>query len=418
MLHTRYSVLCVLAASVLCSSPLLGQTGFQPVTFPGVDGGDGQLDVLARAIGDSRIVLLGENGHGVGEFTTAKVRLVEWLHRELGFEVVVMESGFFECGRAWTRAARSSSRRLLYACLKYPFQHAEILPLFELVRGRLNTDRPLELAGMDPQAQGFDSGERPAELHATLKAHDPDLARRVAAYDSALFLVPDSGGLGEEVYPWILKNGSEVRAAYESAAAQTDGRDRWAFRLAAGLVDRLLVRARAMQAGASGWPSSYYELRDEWMARAVVAIADSIAGSRKVVVWLHNDHARYGTFDVDGSDVRSVGGFLRDWYGDEVFSMGFFMGGGVIADNGRRDREVVPPPEGGIEDFLGAGGHDAGYLVLSGNESAEVRQWASALRPYLRMGLDPRELVPMEEFDALFYVDRVGPPEYSIPPGR
>lgn len=415
MLATRPGILCALWISVLSAAPLSGQVDLQPVTFPEMT--RAELEPLARAIGDRRIVLLGENGHGVGELTTAKVRLVEWLHRELGFEVVVFESGFFECARAWAEAAGSSPRRLLYDCLRYPFQHAEVLPLFELIHARADTDRPLELAGMDPQAQGFDSGGRPAASHATLCLHHPGLARRIARYDSLLYLVPDSGGLGDDVYPWLLETGDEVRAAYDSAAALSGGRARWAFRLAGGLLDRLLVRARAMDAGASAWPPSYYGLRDEWMARAVAAIADSIAGPRKVVVWLHNDHARYGPFDAGGNDVRSVGGFLREWYGRDVFSMGFFMGGGVIADNGRREREVLPPPEGGIEDVLGGGGHDAGYLVLSGNESAALREWASGLRPYLRMGLDRRELVPIEEFDALFYVHRVGPPEYAIPGG-
>jgi hypothetical protein len=31
------------------------------------------------------------------------------------------------------------------------------------------------------------------------------------------------------------------------------------------------------------------------------------------------------------------------------------------------------------------------------------------------MGLDELELVPAHEFDALFHVDSVGPPEYRIP---
>lgn len=410
--------LLVTLASLLTPSLVEGQSTFRAVELGSGDAiRPDELEPLARAIGDRRIVLLGENGHGVGEFTTTKARLVGWLHDELGFEVVVMESGFFECAHAWDGAGESTPRRLLYDCLKYPFQHAEILPLFERIHDSWDTDRPLELAGMDLQAQGFDSGPRPGAMYAVLGPRAPALARRVAAYDSALYLVADSGGMAPQTLaPWLLEHHEEVEAAYDSAAALTEGTDRWIFELAGGLVDRLLLSARAEAAGTER-PGRYGELRDEWMARAVAAVADSVAGPRRVVVWLHNDHARYGTIGAGDQRTRTVGGYLREWYGDDVFSIGFFMGQGVIADNGRAERQVGTPPDGGVEAFLGSTGHEAGYLVLTGSRDPEVIRWASSPRGYLRTGLAPREMVPADEFDALFWVRRVGPPEYSIPRG-
>jgi len=41
---------------------------------------------------DKRIVFLGENAHGVSEFTTMKARLIRYLHEELGFDVLAFES--------------------------------------------------------------------------------------------------------------------------------------------------------------------------------------------------------------------------------------------------------------------------------------------------------------------------------------
>lgn len=373
------------------------------------------LEALGRAIGDSRIVLLGENGHGVGEFSRIKADLVRWLHEARGFDVVAFESGFFECGHAWRDAAAAPPRETLLRCLRYPFQHAELLPLFETIRASADSPRPLVLAGIDLQAQGFDSGPRPRASWDALRSVDAALARRAAALDSALFLVPDSGGLGPSIHAWAHRNRDEALAAYRAAAAATEGEARWRFRLAEGWVERLAVRGRAEAEGAAEIPDRYYELRDEWMARAVAALADSIAGPRKVVVWLHNDHARYGDIGYASYTSRSAGGYLRDAYGDDVFSVGFFMGRGTIADNGRNERAVAPPPPGGLEDFLGGGGAPLRLLVLRDAEDPEVRRWAGAPRPYLRMGVDPDTLVPAEEFDALVYVDRVGPPEYRLP---
>ena len=55
------------------------------------------------------------------------------------------------------------------------------------------------------------------------------------------------------------------------------------------------------------------------------------------------------------------------------------------------------------------------YLVLRGNTDPVVGEWANEIRPYLRMGIHTERFVPAEEFDALLYIDHVGPPDYEIP---
>lgn len=373
-----------------------------------------QLAPLGHSIGSSRIVLLGENGHGVGEFTEAKVKLVQWLYTEKDFDVVVFESGFFECGHAWNHIDSLSSKDALYQSLRYPFQHAELVPLFDFIHEKKNSNRPLVLAGMDIQAQGFDSESRPAVLHDVLNPIDPDLADWVAGVDTALFLPARFGGQGDNVYEWAMNNGDRAKALYTAAANKTRGWERWVFRLSTGWIDRLALRGRAEAEGISQRPARYYELRDEWMAKAVTAWADSIDGKRKVVVWLHNDHARYGNFQAGEHSIVSMGSFLREIYGSDVYTVGFFMGRGLITDNGRNVRDVITPEPDGIEGFLGAAGLPANYLILRDNSNPDVREWAGSSRAYMRMGIQPMKLVPAEEFDALLYIDKVGPPDYEI----
>jgi erythromycin esterase len=302
----------------------------------------------------------------------------------------------------------------LYQSLSYAFQHAELLPLFEVIRAKRHSDHPLVLAGMDIQEQGYDSESRPVVLHDALDTIDAELADRAASLDTALFLLSRFGGLEDDAYAWALVNGDSAKAVYNEAASVTQGWVHWVFRLATGWIDRLAVRGRAA-AEDTDTPTRYYELRDEWMAKAVSALADSIDGARKVVVLLHNDHARYSDFGFRSEAHRSTGGYLREQYGDAVYSIGFFMGHGTIADNGRKLQTVAVPDSGGIERFLGEIGAPASYVILRGNRGASVRAWASTSKSYLRMGIRPMTMVPADEFDALVYIDSVGPPEYKIP---
>jgi erythromycin esterase len=390
-------------------------TGHQvePVSFSGEPLGV-ELAHLDRLVGDARIVLLGENGHGVREFTEAKVKIVQWLHRDHGFDLVVFESGLYECDSAWRRLGELNAQAALKACLRYPFEHAEVLPLFEYMKATRSSAAPVEFSGMDFQAQGFDTEARAAATFARLEVLDSSLARRLSRADTALYLLPQHGGMGDAVYQYAYRNADSLKAEYRRGAELTSGSSRLIFRLAEGWIDRLATRGRAELEGAESLPGRYYELRDEWMARAVSALADSGGTQRKVVVWLHNDHARYGRFPSASDSIRSTGGYLREWYGDDVISVGFFLGRGTIADNARRPRGVLPIPDEGVESFLARG--SATYVVLRGNSDPAVTEWASSERPYLRSGLDTLTLTPMREFDALIYVDSVSVPNYQIRP--
>ncbi len=53
------------------------------------------LQPLKKAIGNARIVMLGEQNHGDGSSIAARVRLVKFLHEEMGFNTLAMESQMF-----------------------------------------------------------------------------------------------------------------------------------------------------------------------------------------------------------------------------------------------------------------------------------------------------------------------------------
>src|SRR5262249_17139170 len=55
------------------------------------------LQFLKDVIGPRRLVQLGESGHGVAEFDSAKVRLIKFFHEEMGFDVIAFESSIYEC---------------------------------------------------------------------------------------------------------------------------------------------------------------------------------------------------------------------------------------------------------------------------------------------------------------------------------
>jgi hypothetical protein len=57
------------------------------------------LEALSRAIGDAKVVILGEATHADGTTCLAKASVIRYLHDTKGFDVLAWESGMFECSR-------------------------------------------------------------------------------------------------------------------------------------------------------------------------------------------------------------------------------------------------------------------------------------------------------------------------------
>jgi erythromycin esterase-like protein len=61
------------------------------------DEDDSDLLPLAQLIGTARVVALGEPMHGAGASFRAKARLVRFFHQKMGFDVLALEAGLFDC---------------------------------------------------------------------------------------------------------------------------------------------------------------------------------------------------------------------------------------------------------------------------------------------------------------------------------
>ncbi|HWB93096.1 MAG TPA: hypothetical protein VG605_14635, partial [Puia sp.] len=100
----RYLTLSLLIfLSLIVKAQLVNIKGFV-APIRSIDANDTDFTDLAKlrsALGDARIVLLGEQTHGEGSTFQAKTRLIKFLHEKMGFDVLAFESGFYDCARIW-----------------------------------------------------------------------------------------------------------------------------------------------------------------------------------------------------------------------------------------------------------------------------------------------------------------------------
>src|SRR5688572_21830174 len=76
---------------------------------------------VAKAIGDARIVMLGEPWHGDGGAIRIRGELVKYLHQQHGFDVLVFEADFYALHRGWQRVKAKEDIRAFARDNIYPF---------------------------------------------------------------------------------------------------------------------------------------------------------------------------------------------------------------------------------------------------------------------------------------------------------
>ncbi len=120
--------------------------------------------------------MLGESAHGTAEFSTAKTRLIKFLHREMGFDVVAFESSMSGCDAANRRIGALPPVLVMRSCAFGTWHTQEALGLFEYLDAERRAGRRLDLAGFDIQnSSGYGRQAIAARFEVLLELTAPDL---------------------------------------------------------------------------------------------------------------------------------------------------------------------------------------------------------------------------------------------------
>ena len=274
---------------------------------------DRDLGAFDRAVGNARIVGLGEGTHGTSEFFALKHRLFRELVEKKGFTVFAIEGNQPEARvmEAYVTAGAGDPAAALKAMYFWTWQTQEVVALANWMRAynaAPGKHATLHFAGFDMQTATV--AETAVITFAT--QHDAAAGNAIAAAYVCLpkgVAAPEAGTLAArqacaasvaKAAPILAKLRPDLETAHD-----------------ARIVEQFAGMTVAANAGAA---------RDAAMAENVGWLADTKYPHAKIALWAHNYHIA----DETHGGMRTMGAWLHERRGAAYYRLGFAFDRGSV----------------------------------------------------------------------------------------
>jgi erythromycin esterase len=383
---------------------------------------------LERLVGDARFVGLGESAHGGHENFLLKHRLFRYLVEKLGFTVLAIEASWPDTVALndYVAGGKGDPTLLVPRMRFWIWDTDEMVALVRWMRA-YNADarhtKKLSFVGFDMQSAptavaAIESyvGAVDRALAAKLTHELADLGDEYEANHVERWPAPATQATRDAVAA-LLSSFDEHKAAW----SRRTGEASWA---AARHHAEILSQFLQLFADAPG----YDQVRERSMADNLAWIADHQPPGTRIAVWAANLHVAKSSWW--GGPTPSMGGFLRQKYGDRYVAFGLsFVAGAIRAVGISPPRPVMEfnaaaAPPGSVEGTIGQIGSEVVAVDIAHQPAeSEVARWARYRLRMRMIGAAYTEswkgsfvsLHPAALYDALFIVRQMTASHYAGP---
>lgn len=320
---------------------------------------------IKNEIGDAQIVMLGEQSHTDATTFQAKIKLIKYLHQEMGFDILAFESNIYDCDKAWSMIQEGHDVKdaLAKGITDIWTTIEEFNPLYQYVEACIANEDVLRIAGFDAQLIG----------HLAKDYFVEDLTAYLSSFTKASVYQREIDQLDDFIQKTRKrKRIKEIQAVENIAFLQkiialikkeqpNDLSHFWIQTL-----ESLIVFISDTRLGTDN--------RDRQMADNLIWLKEKYP-DKKIICWGATSHFLYNSSNIRLYDSKMqeaagdyyqnhtmMGDYIKDKYGDQVYTIGFIAHEGSFGFN--RHRIIEPPLKNSLEYLIGNTGGDNYFLPL------------------------------------------------------
>ncbi len=377
------------------------------------------LSFFKDAVGDSKIVGLGESTHGTSEFFSLKHKLLQYAVTELGFRVFVLEDHFMagEDINAFVTNGTGTLREAIKGIFA-TWNTAEVHKMIQWIRNynQAHADDLIYFVGVDIQevTRPIDSLLYFIKRQDSLYFEKTELElKELREVGARHYMIQDTLvrmswiDKSESIYTTLLANKEKWLQTATSNAEKTQ--------IEYGVQYANIVQQYFKEIYSFG--SALY--RDEAMAENISWYFEKIHPNKKMIVWAHDSHVSRGDHDGIFTNLNNgvtMGSFLSKKYKNNYKSFGLatyqgnYLAFKTYAYQVQIQAPLFPSPVGSLEEALHqiAQEKKCENLYLSLPRSIDWLNKPLPLRFANHVSIDygywGRLVVPCQ-FDGLFFID-------------
>ncbi|TYR32214.1 erythromycin esterase family protein [Sphingobacterium phlebotomi] len=365
-------------------------------------------DALKKAIGDSKLILLGEETHGDGKAFETKGNLIKFLHEELGFSVLAFESSLYLAEKSNQSMSSSADRMSTLRGSTYPHWSwtVEMQPLLQYITDKATSENPLQISGFDYQAiSKVDREGFPIELFKISRAKNIPFADQSEQNDYFIFYsylsnyftnVPND--ITPETMQSLLHTFTSVSEKFLLGLENDDSdAGKLITQTLRNQVDAAPSLVENFTAKRTGKNFSSNTLRDSIMAENVIWLKEKRYPNEKIIIWAANSH---NARNIN----KTMGDYLFKKYGHDLYSVAFVANDGEWGTiNMKNSRPITEAKEDTFENLFHRTGYRDFFLDFRELKNMNNGKWLSEERIMRPHGYFEQTQNWTEVYDAVIF---------------
>jgi len=372
------------------------------------------INKLKKYIGNSSIVLLGEETHGDGTAFKTKAELVKLLHKELGFSVIALESSMFLAEKSFEKAQKQQDGKLTIRSSSSPIWtwSIEVQPLVNYIDQQKNSSNPLYLTGFDyNEFSQMDRETFPIELLKAMNKNHISFLNKEEQNSFLIFYALLANQFSERTEQMSVDYLKSLLKTFNVAGYRILGELRLLKGtdielLAQNLINKLNVSNNLVNKELKETNSKFNEyLRDSIMAANIIWLKEKRYPNQKIIVWAANLH---NAKKVGAPYRRLMGDFLYEKYPKEIYSIAFVANKGEIGNfTWDGNRELSPATPNMLEHLFSSTNIDNFLLDFKTLKGTRKGKWLDSEQTMRPFGYIEQTKNWTNIFDAIIFNDQM-----------